>query len=194
MPSHTPHGRGELPTSRPFPAPGQRAHGGAAGSPAGPGPALSQRQSSRPVPSPRRHAARPAPRRSPRPAAAMTAAARSPSAAIRPPSTASCRPGAPGPVSSSPGRPYTFFLAPFLPPLVRRLFLPTAMVPTCRRKGRKRPLARDYTRAELARELRAEGSALARAEPHLAGRGRAARPLGRTTAGRNQRRGGKGGG
>lgn len=32
---------------------------------------------------------------------------------------------------------YTFFLAPFLPPFVRRLFLPTAMVLLKEPKGRK---------------------------------------------------------
>lgn len=50
-------------------------------------------------------------------------------------------------------RPYTFFLAPFLPPLVSRLFLPTAIVPARPPKGRP-PLARDFTRARLARDPR----------------------------------------
>lgn len=106
------------------------------------------------------------------PAAAMTAAVLSclrPAATIRLTSAASCGRRAPGDVPAShrvsPGRTHTFFLAPFLPPLVRRLFLPTAMVPPRRGKG-KAGSSREIIRERCSREnFRLSG--LARMGPHL---------------------------
>lgn len=46
-------------------------------------------------------------------------------------------PAGPGHRASAESATYTFFLAPFLPPFVSRLFLPTAMVLLREPKGRK---------------------------------------------------------
>lgn len=88
----------------------------------------------------------------------MTAAVPSclrPAATIRLVSAASCGRRAPADVPGShrlpPGRTYTFFLAPFLPPLVRRLFLPTAMVPPRRGKEGTAP-SREIIREWRSRE------------------------------------------
>lgn len=100
----------------------------------------------------------------------------------RHPAAAAPRPVSPGTPRPFPGGPYTFFLAPFLPPLVRRLFFPTAIVRPAPWKGRgvSTP-ARLYENDAHARPTRTG--------PALSPRAGAARP-GRTTAGRYQRHGG----
>lgn len=104
----------------------------------------------------------------------------------RHPAAAAPHPVPPGTPRPCPSGPYTFFLAPFLPPLVRRLFFPTAMVRPAPRKGQSASTpARLYVSGARARPTRSG--------PTPSPGAGAARP-GRTTAERYQRHGGGRGG
>lgn len=91
------------------------------------------------------------------------------SATIRLTFAASCGRRAPADVPASPRVPpyctHTFFLAPFLPPLVSRLFLPTAILPPRRGKGRAGS-SREIIRERCSRENFGR-SGHARTGPHL---------------------------